>query len=176
MSLQASLATINYFLKNLNKNLVLGLPLPIVPWHFCDIAQCLFDIAWWIWCYSISIFVSSRLLVIFLTCFWQSSHLLTFSHHSSKFSQCCQRPPNGFNLCFSKVSQCCLSSPNISLVLPNIFLSSLSVFSTSLFTWEIIIIIIILFQCHSTFLQRYLETLDVFSTLPNNPWCLLDVP
>jgi len=35
MSLEASLATINYFFfKNLNKNLVSGLPLPIVPWHF----------------------------------------------------------------------------------------------------------------------------------------------
>jgi hypothetical protein len=45
MSLQASLATMNYSFKTLNKNLVSGLHLPIVPWHFCNIAQCLFDIA-----------------------------------------------------------------------------------------------------------------------------------
>jgi len=69
MSLQASLATMNYSFKTLNKNLVSGLHLPIVPWHFCNIAQCLFDIAWWIWCYLISIIASSSLLDIFLTFF-----------------------------------------------------------------------------------------------------------
>ncbi len=31
-------------------------------------------------------------------------------------------------------------------------------------------------QCPSTFLQCYIETLDVFPTLPNNPWCLLMFP
>jgi hypothetical protein len=114
MSLQASWETIIFFFFKTWTKIWFQVYLFLLSLHFCDVAQCLFDIAWWIWCYPISIIASSRLLDIFLTCFWHSCHLLTFSHHSSEFSQCRWTPLMALLYAFQKflnVVRCPPTSP-----------------------------------------------------------------